>query len=101
MGSGGARSRPLAGGRHLRGIAGAWKPSVFRCARRRHMKETLTQDVIKTSEIEGEKLDLQQVRSSIARRLGLDIGGTTASSPRNVEGIVEIMIAPRAITTGR
>ena len=37
--------------------------------------QTLTQDVINTSEIEGEKLDPDQVRSSIARRLGLDIGG--------------------------
>lgn len=54
--------------------------------------ETLTQDVIKTSEIEGEKLDLQQVRSSLARRLGLDIGGANDLAPRNVEGIVEVML---------
>ena len=52
---------------------------------------TLTQDVIKTSEIEGEKLDAQQVRSSIARRLGLDIGGTLQAD-RNVDGIVEVML---------
>ena len=39
------------------------------------MLETLTEDVFKTSEIEGEKLDAEQVRSSVARRLGLDIGG--------------------------
>ena len=37
--------------------------------------QTLTEDVLKSSEIEGEKLDKDQVRSSIARRLGLDIGG--------------------------
>jgi len=53
--------------------------------------ETLTQDVLKSSEIEGEKLDPNQVRSSIARRLGLDIGGLTQAD-RNVEGVVEMML---------
>ncbi len=38
--------------------------------------QTLTSDVLKTSEIEGETLDAKQVRSSIARRLGMDIGRT-------------------------
>jgi Fic family protein len=53
--------------------------------------QTLTQDVLKTSDIEGEKLDQDQVRSSIARRLGLDIGGLTPSD-RNVDGVVEMML---------
>jgi Fic family protein len=53
--------------------------------------ETLTADVIKTSEIEGEKLDTEQVRSSIARRLGMDIGALKPAD-RNVEGIVEMML---------
>lgn len=53
--------------------------------------QTLTQDVIKTSEIEGEKLNAEQVRSSIARRLGIDIGGLIPSD-RNVDGIVEMML---------
>lgn len=53
--------------------------------------QTLTYDVVKTSEIEGEKLDMEQVRSSIARRLGMDIGMETPAS-RDVEGIVEIML---------
>jgi Fic family protein len=52
---------------------------------------TLTQDVIKTTEIEGEKLDPEQVRSSIAKRLGIDIGGSPRIG-RNVEGIVEVML---------
>jgi Fic family protein len=52
---------------------------------------TLTQDVIKTTEIEGEKLDPEQVRSSIAKRLGMEIGGSTQIG-RNVEGIVEVML---------
>jgi len=51
----------------------------------------LTQDVLKSSEIEGEILDKQQVRSSIARRLGLDIGGAVYVD-RNVEGVVEMML---------
>jgi Fic family protein len=53
--------------------------------------ETLTQDVIKSSEIEGEKLPADQVRSSIARRLGIEIAGEVAVN-RNVDGIVEMML---------
>ncbi len=53
--------------------------------------ETLTLDVLKSSEIEGEKLDPEQVRSSIARRLGLDAGGTVPAD-RDVEGVVEMML---------
>ncbi len=51
----------------------------------------LTQDVFKSSEIEGEKLDHEQVRSSIARRLGMDIGGLKPVD-RGVEGVVEMML---------
>ena len=53
--------------------------------------ETLTLDVLKTSEIEGENLNTDQVRSSIARRLGLDIAGAIPAD-RNVEGVVEMML---------
>lgn len=53
--------------------------------------QTLTQDVVKSSEIEGEVLDVAQVRSSIARRLGLDVGGLVAAD-RNVEGVVAMML---------
>ena len=53
--------------------------------------QTLTQDVVKTSEIEGEKLDAGQVRSSLARRMGMDIGALPQID-RNVEGIVEMML---------
>ncbi|MGA3023694.1 MAG: Fic family protein [Bryobacteraceae bacterium] len=53
--------------------------------------ETLTEDVVRTSEIEGERLDAEQVRSSIARRLGIDIGGLKPAD-RNVEGVVEMML---------
>src|SRR5215470_10478912 len=53
--------------------------------------QTLTADVLKSSEIEGEKLDFAQVRSSIARRLGIDIGALKPAD-RHVEGVVEMML---------
>jgi len=53
--------------------------------------ETLTLDVLKSSEIEGEKLPAEQVRSSIARRLGIETGGTVPAE-RDVEGVVEMML---------
>ena len=53
--------------------------------------QTLTDDVVKSSEIEGEKLDVQQVRSSVARRLGMDVGGMVAAD-RHVEGVVEMTL---------
>ncbi len=52
---------------------------------------TLTEDVLKSSEIEGETLNRDQVRSSIARRLGLDIGAS-APADRRTEGVVEMML---------
>jgi Fic family protein len=53
--------------------------------------ETLTLDVLKSSEIEGEKLNYEQVRSSIARRLGINAADLVPSA-RNVEGVVEMML---------
>lgn len=53
--------------------------------------QTLTLDVLKSSEIEGEILDPAQVRSSIARRLGIDTGGLVPSD-RHVDGVVEMML---------
>ena len=51
----------------------------------------LTEDVVKTSEIEGERLDADAVRSSIARRLGVDVGAL-APVDRHVEGVVEMIL---------
>lgn len=51
----------------------------------------LTEDVVKTSEIEGERLNVESVRSSIARRLGVDIGAL-APVDRHVEGVVEMVL---------
>jgi Fic family protein len=52
---------------------------------------TLTEDVIKSSEIEGEQLNRDQVRSSIAQRLGLDVGGVLPAD-RQVDGVVEMLL---------
>lgn len=53
--------------------------------------DVLTLEVIKSSEIEGEILDAEQVRSSIARRLGMEIVGLIPSD-RNVDGVVDMML---------
>lgn len=52
---------------------------------------TLTLDVVKSSEIEGELINYDQVRSSIARRLGINTAGLVSSN-RNIEGVVEMML---------
>jgi Fic family protein len=53
--------------------------------------QSLTAEVLKSSEIEGELLDHEQVRSSLARRLGMDIGAL-AFVDRDVDGVVEMML---------
>jgi Fic family protein len=53
--------------------------------------QILTLDVLKSSEIEGEILNPEQVRSSVARRLGMDIAGLVATD-RNTDGVVEMML---------
>ena len=59
--------------------------------RREAQLNTLTEDVVRSSEIEGAKLDSDQVRCSIARRLGMDVGGLVPAD-RNIEGVVEMML---------
>jgi Fic family protein len=84
-------AEPLAFVRYRQGgLIGQMKGLGFRL-QQEAVLETLTKDVLKTSEIEGEKLDAEQVRSSVARRLGLDIGGLKPAD-RNVEGVVEMML---------
>ena len=53
--------------------------------------ETMTLEVVKSSEIEGEILDFEKVRSSIAKRMGIDVAETIPTD-RNVEGVVEMMM---------
>lgn len=82
---------PLASARHLQGrLVGQMEALGFK-VREEAVLLTLTEDVLKSSEIEGETLDADQVRSSVARRLGIDIGGLQPSD-RHVEGVVEMML---------
>lgn len=86
-----ALAGPLAEIRHRQGrLLGRMESLGFTLQRQAEL-ETLTQDVLKSSEIEGEKLPADQVRSSIARRLGLDTVGHIAAE-RDVEGVVEMML---------
>ena len=84
-------ARPLAAVRHRQGrLIGRMEALGFPL-QAEAVLHALTEDVLKSSEIEGEILDKNQVRSSIARRLGMDIGGLV-SSDRDVEGVVEMML---------
>jgi Fic family protein len=77
--------------RHLQGkIIGQMSALGF-SIKEETILSTLTLDVLKTSEIEGEFLNQEQVRSSIAKRLGLDYAGIVEAD-RNVEGVVEMML---------
>ncbi len=82
---------PLASVRHRQGrLIGQMEALGFNL-RQEAVLQTLTADVLKSSEIEGEKLDAAQVRSSIARRLGMDTGGL-GPADRDVEGVVEMVL---------
>ena len=77
--------------RHLQGKMIGKMESLGFELRNEAILETLTLDVIKTSEIEGQILNPEQVRSSIARHLGMDISGLVPSD-RHIDGVVEMMI---------
>jgi Fic family protein len=64
------------------GLASRWTATL----------KILTEETIKSSAIEGVVLDPENVRSSLARRLGLEVGGLTAHKDRNVDGVVEMML---------
>jgi Fic family protein len=84
-------AEPLASVRYQQGgLIGQMKGLGFNL-QQEAVLETLTKDVLKSSEIEGEKLDAEQVRSSVAKRLGMDVGGLKPAD-RNVEGVVEMML---------
>lgn len=77
--------------RHLQGkILGQMQALGF-SLREEAILSTLTLDVLKSSEIEGEMLNYEQVRSSVARRLGIEFAGMVHAN-RNVEGVVEMML---------
>jgi len=86
-----ALTEPLASVRHRQGrLVGRMERLGF-SLRSEAVLQTLTQEVTKSSEIEGEKLDMDQVRSSIARRLGMDIGALKPAD-RDVDGVVEMVL---------
>jgi Fic family protein len=84
-------AKPLASVRHHQGRLLGHMQALGFPLQQEAVLQTLTEDVVKSSDIEGEKLDAGQVRSSIARRLGLDRGGLKAAD-RHVEGVVDMML---------
>ena len=81
----------LAGVRHKQGrLVGRMEALGFPLQQEATL-EALTEETVKSSEIEGEKLDAAQVRSSIARRLGMDVAGVDVVD-RRVDGVVDMML---------
>lgn len=86
-----ALQNSLAGVRHRQGrLLGRMEALGFDLQAEATLR-TLTADVVKSSAIEGETLNPEEVRSSIARRLGMDVGGYIPVG-RDVDGIVEMML---------
>lgn len=77
--------------RHLQGKIFGQMSALGFSIKEETLLSTLTLDVLKSSEIEGEKLNYEQVRSSIAKKLGLDYNDAIYPS-RDVEGVVEMML---------
>lgn len=100
-----ALASKLADTRHRQGrLLGRMEGLGFKLKREASLR-TLTNDVVKSSAIEGKNLNSEEVRSSIARRLGIDVAGLISAS-RDVEGIVEMMLDatkqfPRPLTKDR
>lgn len=86
-----ALAGPLAEVSHAQGVLLGRLADTGLALREQASLATLTDDVVNTSEIEGETLSVQSVRSSLARRLGVDIGAIAAVD-RHVEGIVEMVL---------
>ena len=86
-----ALAHPLADVSRAQGLLMGRLADIGMALRDQASLSVLTEDVIKTSEIEGEQLNVESVRSSIARRLGVDIGAL-APVDRHVEGVVEMVL---------
>src|ERR1700730_4035925 len=86
-----ALTRLLAEVRHRQGRLLGQMQALGFGLREEAVLRTLTEDVVKSSAIEGQELDPAAVRSSIARRLGMDVGGLKPAD-RDVEGVVEMML---------
>ena len=81
----------LAAVRHQQGLLLGRMVSLGFETNREFTADTLTTSVVSSSRIEGELLDIEQVRSSVARQLGLNAAGL-AHSDRNVDGVVEMLL---------
>lgn len=86
-----ALAQPLADVSRAQGLLMGRLADVGIALRNQASLSVMTEEVIKTSEIEGEQLNVASVRSSIARRLGVDIGAL-APVDRHVEGVVEMVL---------
>jgi Fic family protein len=84
-------AQPLADVSRAQGLLMGRLADVDMALRDHASLSVLTDEVIKTSEIEGEQLNVDSVRSSIARRLGVDIGAL-APLERHVEGVVQMVL---------
>ena len=82
---------PLAAARHRQGRLIGQMEAMRLGDRGEAVLRTLTDDVVKSSEIEGEVLDSESVRSSVARRLGLDVAGLLPPD-RIIDGVVEMLL---------
>jgi len=82
---------PLTTVRHQQGRLSGHMEALGFPLQQEAVLKTLTEDVVKSSEIEGERLSVDHVRSSIARHLGMDVGAV-APMDRHVEGFVEMML---------
>ena len=95
-----ALAQSLADASRAQGLLMGRLADVGMALREQASLSALTEDVIKTSEIEGEQLDVESVRSSIARRLGVNIGAL-APVDRHVEGVVEMVLDATANCNAR
>ncbi len=86
-----ALAEPLAQTHHAQGHLLGRMAELGMAERQQATLRVLTQEVVKTSEIEGEKLNMEAVRSSIARRLDVDIGAL-APPDRHVDGVVDMVL---------
>lgn len=86
-----ALAAPIAALRHAQGRLLGRMEALGLPFQQQAVMETLTSDVLKTSEIEGDRLDYDEVRSSVARHLGMDVAGLKPSD-RRTDGIVEMIL---------
>ena len=83
---------PLAAARTSQGILLGKAEAIGLEGLQPHVRDSLTQEALTTSSIEGEKLDPESVRSSVARRLGLDTSGAPVrEGRRNIEGLIDVL----------